>query len=49
MEIKLTNNSDYKIFEQICKFLEITFKITCEYAILPGTNGATECKLGWQI
>ena len=24
-----------------------TFKITCEYAILPETNGATECRLGW--
>ena len=23
------------------------FKVTCEYAILPGTNGATKCYLGW--
>ena len=23
------------------------FKVTCEYAILPGTNGATKCHLGW--
>lgn len=24
-----------------------SFKVTCEYAILPGTNGATKCNLGW--
>lgn len=24
-----------------------TFKATCEYALIPGTNGSTECKLGW--
>lgn len=23
------------------------FKMTCEYSILPGTNGATKCSLGW--
>lgn len=24
-----------------------SFKVTCEYAILPRTNGATKCNLGW--
>lgn len=24
-----------------------SFKVTCEYVILPGTNGATKCNSGW--
>ncbi len=24
-----------------------SIKVTCEYSLLPGTYGATECSLGW--